>query len=184
MSLLGRNQVAAAQILGSPPVAIIMILFIIASVLLGLFIVLDGRRGIATVFDTYLTATLIALMLLEIEKTVVEGGGAAGLGMVVDVVVGAGTIFGGGSESGLGSRGAVRRVQMGQSNNGLRQEEKRKEDGEGPGRRLAPAPSSRLFGHLIRSCASPLRSLRTRGRSVAFRDSNERSREPRRGASC
>lgn len=41
------------------------LLFIIASVLLGLFIVLDGRRGIATVFDTYLTATLIALMLLE-----------------------------------------------------------------------------------------------------------------------
>lgn len=32
MSLLGRNQVAAAQILGSPLVAIIMILFIIASV--------------------------------------------------------------------------------------------------------------------------------------------------------
>lgn len=32
MSLLGRNQAGAAQILGSPLVAIIMILFIIASV--------------------------------------------------------------------------------------------------------------------------------------------------------
>lgn len=32
MNLLGRNQVAAAQILGSPLVAIVMILFIIASV--------------------------------------------------------------------------------------------------------------------------------------------------------
>lgn len=32
MMLLGRNQVAAAQILGSPVVAILMLLFIIASV--------------------------------------------------------------------------------------------------------------------------------------------------------
>lgn len=32
MSLLGRNQVAAAQILGSPLVAVVMILFIISSV--------------------------------------------------------------------------------------------------------------------------------------------------------
>jgi succinate dehydrogenase / fumarate reductase membrane anchor subunit len=31
MTLLGRNQAAAAQILGSPLIAIIMILFIIAS---------------------------------------------------------------------------------------------------------------------------------------------------------
>jgi succinate dehydrogenase / fumarate reductase, membrane anchor subunit len=31
MMLLGRNQAGAAQILGSPPVAIIMLLFIIAS---------------------------------------------------------------------------------------------------------------------------------------------------------
>jgi succinate dehydrogenase membrane anchor subunit len=32
MMLLGRNQAGAAQILGSPPIAIIMLLFIIASV--------------------------------------------------------------------------------------------------------------------------------------------------------
>ena len=32
MMLLGRNQAGAAQILGSPPVAIIMLLFIVASV--------------------------------------------------------------------------------------------------------------------------------------------------------
>ena len=31
MMLLGRNQAGAAQILGSPPVAIILLLFIIAS---------------------------------------------------------------------------------------------------------------------------------------------------------
>ena len=31
MMLLGRNQAGAAQILGSPPIAIIMLLFIVAS---------------------------------------------------------------------------------------------------------------------------------------------------------
>ena len=31
MMLLGRNQAGAAQILGSPPVAIILLLFIVAS---------------------------------------------------------------------------------------------------------------------------------------------------------
>ena len=32
MTLLGRNQAGAAQILGSPPIAILMLLFIIASI--------------------------------------------------------------------------------------------------------------------------------------------------------
>lgn len=48
MSLLGRNQAGAAQILGSPLVAIIMILFIIASVWhmkIGMQVVLEDYIG-------------------------------------------------------------------------------------------------------------------------------------------
>lgn len=59
MMLLGRNQAAAAQILGSPAVAIVMILFIIASVW-------HMKIGIQVVLEDYVSnaklklATIIA----------------------------------------------------------------------------------------------------------------------------
>lgn len=48
MSLLGRNQAAAAQILGSPVVAIVMILFIISSVW-------HMKIGMQVVLEDYVT---------------------------------------------------------------------------------------------------------------------------------
>ena len=48
MSLLGRNQAGAAQILGSPLIAIIMILFIIASVW-------HMKIGMQVVLEDYVT---------------------------------------------------------------------------------------------------------------------------------
>ncbi len=54
MSLLGRNQVAAAQILGSPLVAIIMILFIIASVW-------HMKIGMQVVIEDYITGEKLKL---------------------------------------------------------------------------------------------------------------------------
>ncbi|WP_436428651.1 succinate dehydrogenase, hydrophobic membrane anchor protein, partial [Enterococcus faecium] len=48
MSLLGRNQAGAAQILGSPLIAIIMILFIIASVW-------HMKIGMQVVLEDYIT---------------------------------------------------------------------------------------------------------------------------------
>ncbi|MES2601902.1 MAG: succinate dehydrogenase, hydrophobic membrane anchor protein [Pseudomonadota bacterium] len=48
MSLLGRNQAGAAQILGSPLVAVIMILFIIASVW-------HMKIGMQVVLEDYVT---------------------------------------------------------------------------------------------------------------------------------
>jgi succinate dehydrogenase / fumarate reductase, membrane anchor subunit len=56
--LLGRNQAAVAQILGSPAVAIIMLLFIIS-------ITTHMRLGMAAVIEDYVhdeTAKLIVLM--------------------------------------------------------------------------------------------------------------------------
>ncbi len=56
--MLGRNQAAAAQILGSPAVAIIMLLFIVS-------ITTHMRIGMATIIEDYVhdeTAKLILLM--------------------------------------------------------------------------------------------------------------------------
>lgn len=41
--------------------------FLLATLLLGSAIVLDGRKGIATVFDTYLLAIIVALIAAELE---------------------------------------------------------------------------------------------------------------------
>lgn len=54
MSLLGRNQAGAAQILGSPLVAVIMILFIIASVW-------HMKIGMQVVLEDYITDETIKL---------------------------------------------------------------------------------------------------------------------------
>lgn len=61
MSLLGRNQVAAAQILGSPPVAIIMILFIIASVW-------HMKIGMQVVIEDYISGEKLKLAAIVINQ--------------------------------------------------------------------------------------------------------------------
>ena len=58
MTLLGRNQAGAAQILGSPVIAIVMILFVIASVW-------HMKIGMQVVIEDYVgneTAKLVAIM--------------------------------------------------------------------------------------------------------------------------
>lgn len=57
LSLLGRNQAGAAQILGSPLVAIIMILFIIASVW-------HMKIGMQVVLEDYITDEKAKLALI------------------------------------------------------------------------------------------------------------------------
>ncbi|MFX8285762.1 succinate dehydrogenase, hydrophobic membrane anchor protein, partial [Acinetobacter baumannii] len=57
MSLLGRNQAGAAQILGSPLIAIIMILFIIASVW-------HMKIGMQVVLEDYITDEKIKLVAI------------------------------------------------------------------------------------------------------------------------
>jgi hypothetical protein len=42
--------------------------FLLATLMLGAYIVLDGRKGIATIFDTYLLAVMIALIAGELER--------------------------------------------------------------------------------------------------------------------
>lgn len=42
--------------------------FLLVSIVLGLFIVLDGRRGIATVFDTYIVAVVCILLINEADE--------------------------------------------------------------------------------------------------------------------
>lgn len=44
------------------------IVFLLAAFLLGAFIIMDGRRGIATVFDTYLLAVLVAVIIGDIDR--------------------------------------------------------------------------------------------------------------------
>lgn len=57
MSLLGRNQAGAAQILGSPLIAIIMILFIIASVW-------HMKIGMQVVLEDYVNDEKLKLMAI------------------------------------------------------------------------------------------------------------------------
>jgi succinate dehydrogenase / fumarate reductase membrane anchor subunit len=57
MMLLGRNQAGAAQILGSPLVAIVMLLFIIASVW-------HMKIGMQVVIEDYVHSELIKLALI------------------------------------------------------------------------------------------------------------------------
>jgi succinate dehydrogenase / fumarate reductase membrane anchor subunit len=57
MSLLGRNQAGAAQVLGSPLIAIIMILFIIASVW-------HMKIGMQVVLEDYVTDEKIKLVAI------------------------------------------------------------------------------------------------------------------------
>ena len=42
--------------------------FLLATLILGAYIVLDGRRGIATIFDTYLLAVMLALIATELSE--------------------------------------------------------------------------------------------------------------------
>jgi hypothetical protein len=42
--------------------------FLLAALALGLVIVLDGRRGIATIFDTYVLAALVAMVVAELDE--------------------------------------------------------------------------------------------------------------------
>ena len=42
--------------------------FLLATLLLGAYIVLDGRKGITTVFDTYLLAVMVALLIAELDE--------------------------------------------------------------------------------------------------------------------
>jgi succinate dehydrogenase / fumarate reductase membrane anchor subunit len=74
--LLGRNQAAAAQILGSPPIAIIMLLFIVSTCI-------HMRIGMAVVIEDYVhddTAKL-GLLIANTFFTVVVGL-AAGYGIL------------------------------------------------------------------------------------------------------
>ena len=57
MMLLGRNQAGAAQILGSPPVAIIMLLFIIASAWL-------MKIGMQVVIEDYVHTETLKLVAI------------------------------------------------------------------------------------------------------------------------
>ena len=57
MMLLGRNQAGAAQILGSPPVAIIMLLFIIASAW-------HMKIGMQVVIEDYVHAETLKLVAI------------------------------------------------------------------------------------------------------------------------
>lgn len=41
--------------------------FLVATILVGGYIVLDGRKGIATIFDTYLLAVMVALIVAELD---------------------------------------------------------------------------------------------------------------------
>jgi succinate dehydrogenase / fumarate reductase membrane anchor subunit len=70
--LLGRNQAAAAQILGSPPIAIIMLLFVVSNCI-------HMRLGMAVVIEDYVhdeTAKL-GLLMANTFFTVVVGLAAA-----------------------------------------------------------------------------------------------------------
>jgi len=70
--LLGRNQAAAAQILGSPPIAIIMLLFLASTCI-------HMRIGMAVIIEDYVhdeTAKL-ALLMANTFFTVVVGLSAA-----------------------------------------------------------------------------------------------------------
>lgn len=65
MFFFHRHPVAfAASAISRNPGAIV---FLVAALLLGAFIILDGRRGIATVFDTYLLAVLVAILVGELD---------------------------------------------------------------------------------------------------------------------
>lgn len=57
MMLLGRNQAAAAQILGSPVVAILMVLFIIASAL-------HMKIGMQVVLEDYVSNEKLKLVVI------------------------------------------------------------------------------------------------------------------------
>jgi len=57
ITLLGRNQVAVAQTLGSPPVAIIMVLFVMS-------ITIHMRIGMAVIIEDYVHDDSLKLTLL------------------------------------------------------------------------------------------------------------------------
>ena len=76
LSLLGRNQAGAAQILGSPLVAVIMILFIIASVWhmkIGMQVVIEDyahkeNRFVMMILLNVFTAAAAAIAIVSILK--------------------------------------------------------------------------------------------------------------------
>ena len=68
ITLLGRNQAAVAQILGSPAVAIIMLLFIIS-------ITIHMRIGMAVIIEDYVhdESAKLALLMANTFFTIVVG---------------------------------------------------------------------------------------------------------------
>lgn len=63
--LVRRHPVAySLKAVGDNPGALV---FMLATLALGAFIILDGRRGISTVFDTYLMSIFLALLLHELD---------------------------------------------------------------------------------------------------------------------
>lgn len=72
ITLLGRNQAAAAQILGSPVIAIIMLLFLAS-------ITIHMRIGMAAIIEDYVhdESTKLALLMANTFFTIVVGLAAA-----------------------------------------------------------------------------------------------------------
>jgi succinate dehydrogenase / fumarate reductase membrane anchor subunit len=72
ISLLGRNQAATAQILGSPPIAIIMLLFITS-------VSIHMRIGMAVIIEDYVhdESARLGLLMANTFFTVVVGLAAA-----------------------------------------------------------------------------------------------------------
>ena len=72
ITLLGRNQVAAAQTLGSPPIAIIMLLFLTS-------ITIHMRIGMAVIIEDYVhdESAKLALLMANAFFTIVVGLAAA-----------------------------------------------------------------------------------------------------------
>ena len=68
ITLLGRNQAAAAQILGSPPIAIIMLLFLTS-------ITIHMRIGMAVIIEDYVhdESAKLALLMANTFFTIVVG---------------------------------------------------------------------------------------------------------------
>ena len=78
VSLLGRNHAAAVQILGSPFVAIVMILFVIASTYhmrLGMQVIIEDyvhnefQKVVLLMLNTFFTVIVGALCLFAVLKT-------------------------------------------------------------------------------------------------------------------
>ena len=77
VSLLGRNQSAAAQILGSPVVAIIMLLFIVSTTMhmrIGMQVIIEdyvhgeGTKIVLLLANTFFSAAVAAMAIYAVVK--------------------------------------------------------------------------------------------------------------------